>query len=546
MGGPLESIWRAIRGSPDTRAERSSVLARSNTSIVPAPEIEPGDPLVAYLVQNPGPLQIGRLDLESSALRAMRAAGVELVVPLVSQGELVGAINLGPRLSEQDYSVDDQVLLSNLAAQAAPAVRVAQLVKLQETVAVARERLDQELRVAREIQLSLLPKELPRLAGWRVAAYYQPARAVGGDFYDFISLPDGRLGVIVGDVADKGVPAAIVMASTRAIMRAAAREAKNPGQALARANDLLYPDMPRNMFVTCLYAILDPQTGRLEYANAGHSVPLRRHEGEVTEVRAEGMPLGLLSRIVYEEKETNLAPGEMLFLYSDGLVEARNRRRQMFGVPRMTTLLRGEVCGDARGEIMIDCLLAELARFTGADWEQDDDVTIVTIERVENEGAGRPPDGGKKTAGDGRWRVLDEFALPSEAGNEKAARDRIAAAAGSYLSEGQIDRLKTAVAEAVLNAIEHGNLGRAELPVTLQLLASDSDLKVTIRDEGAEPIIPEHTEPDLEAKLAGSQPSRGWGLFLIRNMVDEVRIASDEGRHVLEMVVHLEAGKHGK
>ena len=129
-----------------------------------------------------------------------------LVVPLVSQGELIGTLNLGPRLSEQEYSTDDRRLLTTLAAQAAPAIRVAQLVREQANEAAEKERLAQELRVATLIQQQFLPRQLPQLPQWQVAAYYGPARAVGGDFYDFVEMPDGRIGIAVGDVTDKGVP----------------------------------------------------------------------------------------------------------------------------------------------------------------------------------------------------------------------------------------------------------------------------------------------------------------------------------------------------
>ncbi len=188
---------------------------------------------------------------------------------------------------------------------------------------------------------------------------------------------------------------------------------------------------------------------------------------------------------------------------------------------------------------MIDCLLSELARFTGADWEQDDDVTIVTIDRTDH-GAEAPPKDDSR--GESRWKALGAFSLASKAGNERVAMDRVAGEAAKYLSEHQLERLRTAVAEAVLNAIEHGNRGREELPVNVEILLSDRDLLVRIRDEGTESPIPENTAPNLEAKLAGGEPSRGWGLFLVRNMVDEVRVVSDDGHHVLEMVVHRQGG----
>jgi hypothetical protein len=198
-------------------------------------DIAESDPLLAYLQSAPGPVDIARLELESPAVDALREAGVALVVPLVSQGELIGTLNLGPRLSEQDYSTDDRRLLTTLAAQAAPAIRVAQLVREQANEAAERERMEQEMRVATLIQQQFLPRELPNLPQWQIAAYYGPARAVGGDFYDFIEMPGGRIGIAVGDVSDKGVPAALVMARTHSILRAGRHPRAR--QRAARAGD---------------------------------------------------------------------------------------------------------------------------------------------------------------------------------------------------------------------------------------------------------------------------------------------------------------------
>ncbi len=164
--------------------------------------------------------------------------------------------------------------------------------------------------MARLIQQNYLPKELPDLPGWQVAAYYRPARVVGGDFYDFIELPDGHVGIVCGDVTDKGVPAAMVMAATRSVLRATAARLTSPGEVLRQVNDLLCPDMPAKMFVTCLYGVLEPETGVFRYANAGHNLPYVGTAGSVVELRATGMPLGLMPEMAYEEKEAILAPGE--------------------------------------------------------------------------------------------------------------------------------------------------------------------------------------------------------------------------------------------
>jgi serine phosphatase RsbU (regulator of sigma subunit) len=146
---------------------------------------------------------------------------------------------------------------------------------------------------------------------------------------------------------------------------------------LARANDLLAAEMPPNMFVTCLYAVLDPTTGELRYANAGHNLPYVRTDSGVVELRATGMPLGLLPGMEYEEKSTVLQPGQTMLLHSDGLAEAHNPAREMFGFPRLSKL----VCNGPGGQPLIDDLLHELDRFTGAGWIQEDDITLVTVTR---------------------------------------------------------------------------------------------------------------------------------------------------------------------
>ena len=348
----------------------------------PELEIAPNDPIVAYFAGASGVVEIDKLDLDSPALGAMKAADIKVVVPLVSQGELIGLLNLGPRLSQQEYSADDRKLLNDLATQTAPAVQVAQLVRQQQQQAQERERIEQELRVARLIQQTLLPKHVPDRPGYEVAAYYQPAREVGGDFYDFLDLDDGRLGLVVGDVTDKGVPAALVMATTRTMLRASAQRYDSPGAVLKRVNDVIVTDIPPNMFITCLYAILDTETGRLQFANAGHDLPYRRSSsaGGAEELRATGMPLGLLPGMDYEEKEIVLERGDSVLFYSDGLVEAHDPEREMFGFPRLQGLVGAHRSG---GQEMVNFLLSELSRFTGGDWEQEDDITLVTLERSE-------------------------------------------------------------------------------------------------------------------------------------------------------------------
>src|SRR5829696_6477950 len=242
-----------------------------------------------------------------------------------------------------------------------------------------RERVEQELRVARSIQQASLPKEVPELEGWQIAPYYQPAREVGGDFYDFHLLPEGRVGLVVGDATGKGVPAALVMSTTCGMLRLAAQSHSSPSQMLQGVNEILFPNIPTNMFVTCFYAILNPNSGHLIYANAGHDLPYLHRNGEAEELSARGMPLGLMSKMSYEEKETTLHVGEAALLYSDGLVEAHDPEGEMFGFPRLRALLAEHSAEDER--LVGDFLMEELYSFVGEGWEQEDDITLLTLKR---------------------------------------------------------------------------------------------------------------------------------------------------------------------
>jgi serine phosphatase RsbU (regulator of sigma subunit) len=245
-----------------------------------------------------------------------------------------------------------------------------------------RQSIAQELRVARSIQHAALPKEVPQLEGWQISPRYQPAREVGGDFYDFHLLSEGRLGVVVGDATGKGVPAALVMSTTCGMLQLAAQalDSSSPGEVLERVNETLVARIPANMFVTCFYCILDPKSAALSYANAGHDLPyLRRRNGEAEELRARGMPLGLMPGMGYEQKEVVLDAGESAFFYSDGLVEAHDPQGEMFGFPRLRALVAEHGAEEERS--LGDFLIEELHSFVGEGWEQEDDITLLTLRR---------------------------------------------------------------------------------------------------------------------------------------------------------------------
>jgi serine phosphatase RsbU (regulator of sigma subunit) len=295
-------------------------------------------------------------------------------------GNSVSSVAYHPHIrADSEYVVG----LANLVSQVATAIHMRREIQAREQrlkqEAHARERVEQELHVARRIQQASLPEAVPALEGWDISPNYRPAREVGGDFYDFLELEDGRLGLVVGDATGKGVPAALVMSTTCGMLRAVTQASDySPGEVLQRVNEALATRIPANMFVTCFYGVLDPKSGSFAYANAGHDLPYVRRGGDAEELMARGMPLGLMPGMTYEEKEIELEAGEAALFYSDGLVEAHNPEGEMFGFPRLQAL----VAEHAEGEPLVDFMMEELYSFTGERWEQEDDITLVTLQRV--------------------------------------------------------------------------------------------------------------------------------------------------------------------
>ena len=298
-----------------------------------------------------------------------------LAVPLLIKSDLFGVLLVQEAPGGLRFRARRLEIITGIAQQAALAV---QNDRLQEEM-VMRERLETEVQLARQIQQTFIPETLPPLPGWDLAARWRTARQVGGDFYDVMELPGGRFGFFIADVADKGIPAALFMSLTRTLVRAAIIDTESPAEALRRVNDLLIPDTQQGMFVTAVYAVLYPESGRLVYANAGHNPPLWLNAGgNIERLTRTGMALGVIEGTDIDERMIELENNDSLFLYTDGLSEAFSPAGDLFGEERIIAVLEIEQTRSA--ERVLQSIEGELDEFVG-DEEQSDDLTMLLLRR---------------------------------------------------------------------------------------------------------------------------------------------------------------------
>lgn len=298
-----------------------------------------------------------------------------LAVPLLIKNDTFGVLLVQEAPGGLRFRARRLDIINGIAQQAALAI---QNDRLQEEM-VVRERLETEVQLARQIQQTFIPETLPPLTGWDLAARWLTARQVGGDFYDVMELPGKRIGLFIADVADKGIPAALFMALTRTLVRAAVVETDSPALALRRVNDLLIPDTQQGMFVTAVYAVLYPESGELVYANAGHNPPLWfRSGGKLERLTRTGMALGVIEDTKMEERRVELKLGDSLLLYTDGLSEAFSSGGELFGEERIIAAFKAGRGKSA--ERLLQGIEAELDRFVG-DEAQSDDLTMLLLRR---------------------------------------------------------------------------------------------------------------------------------------------------------------------
>jgi serine phosphatase RsbU (regulator of sigma subunit)/anti-sigma regulatory factor (Ser/Thr protein kinase) len=477
-----------------------------------------------------------------------------LGLPLKVFERSVGVLNINAT-TENRFSPQDISLAETFADQASVALQNARLHQIEVT------RIEQELNIAQSIQMSLMPVESPDYPDLEFAFHSIPARQVSGDFFQIVPLTDNQVGIFVGDVSGKGMPAAMIMAIISTALRDEVNRHRNPGDLLNVLNKRLIDRLKQNnMNSALLTGLYNPATRSLALANAGMGLPyVRDPDGTWTEIEIGGYPLGSSESTIYGTRTIYFGYGSLVVLYSDGIIEAQNWRGEFFGFERFEALLN-TLPADATAPTALDTILQAVHTHLGEETPQDD-ITLMVIRglaqeivREEDEDEDTLPG---KERGDSRvWQerflsrqgILSEKSegysmprenvevfLPSTLGYEKVARDAAEAIAREMgFSEDRIDDLKTAVAEACMNAIEHGNLEDRSTSVTVLLSAAADSLEIRVSDRGRQTI------PNPLPPPGGEDKSRGWGMFFIQSLMDEVEITElPEGGNVVKMTIYL-------
>lgn len=302
-----------------------------------------------------------------------------LCVPVRLKGLVLGVIYVDNHIKTGVFTQDDLDLLNAIASSAAIAIENARLYQL----AVEKGRLESELKMARQVQESLMSSTDPELPGWEFASRWLPARQVAGDYYDFFSFPGGKLGLVIADVADKGMPAALFMALTRTIVRASLDATTQPREGIARANRLICADSTGSMFVTLFYALIDATRSQITYVNAGQNPPLMLHRSssgqpQISRLGRTGMALGVQKENAYEQFTLKFFPGDFLVMYTDGVTDLTNSIQEEFGMERFLQVVNSTSHGTA--EDLAAAIEAALNEFSFGRIFSDD-ITLMIAKR---------------------------------------------------------------------------------------------------------------------------------------------------------------------
>lgn len=356
---------------------KMETLVRSRVGPSTGQALHVEESLLGWMQINKRPLLVDRPrdDPRFPGVRWDESVSSLLCVPLLVKSELTGVLIVFNKRGTVGFSEDDQRLLSIVASQSAQVVETARLNEEEATL----RRLQDELALASDIQLGLLPKAMPVVPGYDIAGRNTPAEAIGGDYFDFIDLDDGRLAICVADVSGKGLSAALLMANLQATVRAQALLRLPPGMCLEHSNTLLSQSTDLHTFATCFYAVLNAECNEVCYANAGHDPPLVfSTNGGVTRLGAGGFVLGFLEGVKYQEEAVRLDSGDMLVMYSDGITDAEDRQGRPFGEQRLCDVAQAHLAEPAN--LVVESILDAVRAHAGGHG-QSDDMTVVVVRR---------------------------------------------------------------------------------------------------------------------------------------------------------------------
>ncbi len=345
---------------------------RFNENVLVKKEIPLGVGVVGHAAETRRAILVPDVSKDPRYIEGNPETRSELAVPLIYKDKVIGVLDL--EHTKRGFFTDEhRRTVTTLAAQVAIAIENAQLY---EEIARQEKRLERDLSLARELQMRLLPQTLPRMARLDLAAKFSPARAIGGDLYDFIPYSLSRLGIVIGDVSGKGAPAAIYAALVSGILRSHAPIEPGPAEMLSAVNLSLAERRIEAQFVSLIYAVWDDETSTLVVANSGLPRPVFVHDGKNKVIEATGLPLGLFDDADYDEFRFQMKPGDMFVFFSDGILDARNRRGELFGRGRVEKIIAE--CAGKSANCVVDSLFKAAAEHS-AGVETFDDQTVVAI-----------------------------------------------------------------------------------------------------------------------------------------------------------------------
>lgn len=358
--------------APETKTIKRMISKGYDQELEDMARLKLGEGIVGWVIKTGKGIIVPDVSKDTHYLNFRSETKSELAAPILSKGRVIGAFNVESNQLDT-YSKRDLQLLRAFSSQAAISLEMAML----HEELVEKRRLEEEVKIARRIQLSFLPQADPKLEGFEISGFNIPSNEVSGDYYDFIKITDKDLGIVIGDVVGKGIPASIIMATFRAGLISEIRNHYSIGVIMLKVNQILHESSQENEFVTAFYSVLDAKARTLTYSNAGHNYPLlRRSDGRMETLVDGGRPLGLFSGSGYEERRVDLRGGDVLVLYTDGLIESVNDRMEEFGVNRLTELI--EETYRLPADAMIDRIKRSLTEFRGEE-KQIDDITIVIV-----------------------------------------------------------------------------------------------------------------------------------------------------------------------